>query len=169
MFEIWVRPVPEARAVFALRAAVRELDKLIANGLSQEEFETQQNFLSKYVAQFATSTSERLGYAVDDRFYGIEDGHLKRFRETISSLTRDEVNAAVRKYLQSKNMVIAMVTADAVAMQDTLVGGKKTPIDYGDLTKPKDVTDEDKEIAAYPLNIKASDVTIVPVDEMFAK
>ncbi|MCZ6746480.1 MAG: pitrilysin family protein [Acidobacteria bacterium] len=169
MFEIWIRPVPEPRAVFALRAAVRALDKLIANGLTQEEFEMQQKFLSKYVAQFATSTSQRLGYAVDDRFYGIEDGHLKRFRKAMASLTRDEVNAAIRKYLQSENMVIAMVTADAVAMKDTLVSGKKTPLDYGDLTKPAAVMEEDEEIAGYPLNIKASDVKIVPVDEMFAK
>lgn len=55
------------------------------------------------------------------------------------------------------------------AMKETLVSGKKTLINYGDLTKPEDVMKEDKEIFAYPLNIQASHVTIVPVDEMFAK
>jgi len=169
IFEIWIRPVPEERAVFALRAGLRELDKLIATGLSQEEFDMQKKFLSKYVAQFATTTSQRLGYAVDDRFYGIEDGHLNRFRETIADLTRDEVNAAIRKYLQSEDMVIAMVTENAEAMKKTLVDGKPTPIDYGELAKPKDVMKEDKEIERYDLNIKASNVRIVPVDEMFAK
>jgi zinc protease len=169
IFEIWIRPVPEERAVFALRAGLRELDKLIATGLTQEEFDMQKKFLSKYVAQFATTTSQRLGYAVDDRFYGIEDGHLNRFRETITDLTRDEVNAAIRKYLQSEDMVIAMVTADAEAMKKTLVDGKPTPIDYGELAKPKDVMKEDKEIERYDLNIKASNVRIVPVDEMFAR
>ncbi len=169
LFEVWIRPVPEERAVFALRAAIRELDRLVDQGLTREQFETQQKFLSKYVAQFATTTSQRLGYAVDDVFYGIEEGHLKRFRETIADLTLEEVNKAIRKHLQSGNMVIAMVTSDAQAMKDVLVQGKATPIDYGELAKPEDVLAEDREIQAYPLDIKASAVRIIPVDEMFAR
>jgi zinc protease len=167
IFEVWIRPVPESQAVFALRAALRELDGLARDGLTQEQFEAQKEFLKKYVYQFATTTAERLGYAVDDRFYGIDDGHLERFRETIDSLTREEVNAAVRKYLQSENLVIAMVTADAQAMKEALVSDAPSPMDYGDLEKPEAVLAEDGEIERYPLQVSADHVTIIPVDEMF--
>ncbi len=32
LFEVWIRPVPHERAVFALRAALREVDALVATG-----------------------------------------------------------------------------------------------------------------------------------------
>jgi zinc protease len=168
LFEVWIRPVPRERAVFALRAAVREVDSLVRDGLTVEQVERHKEFLGKYVLQFATTTGERLGYAVDDRFYGIEGaGHLARFRETVATLTADEVNAAIRKYLQTEDLIIAMVTEDAAGLKETLVSGAATPIDYGELAKPQEVLDEDVEIAAYPLDIHAENVKVVPVDEMF--
>ncbi len=60
-----------------------------------------------------------------------------------------------------------MVTEDAAGIADSLLSGQPTPIDYGELAKPQEVLDEDVEIAAYPLGIRAEDVKIVPVDEMF--
>ncbi|MDH3525412.1 MAG: insulinase family protein [Acidobacteriota bacterium] len=168
LFEVWIRPVPRDRAIFALRAALREVDALVRDGLTAEQVERHKEFLGKYVLQFATTTGERLGYAVDDRYYGIGgEGHLARFRETVAGITADEVNAAIRKYLQTENLVIAMVTEDAAGLKETLVSGVTTPIDYGELAKPQAVLDEDVEIAAYPLGIRAEDVKIVPVDEMF--
>ncbi len=166
LFEVWIRPVPHDRAVFALRAGLREVDKLIKNGLTQEQFETQKKFLQKYVYQFATDTTSRLGYAIDDRFYGIE-GHLARFRKTMGSLTLEEVNAAIRKHMTTDNMVIAMVTADANKMKIALSSDTVSPIDYGDLKKPDHVMTEDKEIQTYPIKVEERNVTIVPVDQMF--
>ena len=169
IFEVWIRPVPEGRAVFALRAALRELERLVAKGLTQEQFDAQRAFLKKYSYQFATTTSDRLGYAIDDRFYGIDDAHLARFRTMMGEITLDEVNAAIRKHLQVENLVIAMVTADADGMKQALVSNAVSPIDYGEIPKPEEILKEDKEIEQYPLKIRAEDVTIVPVDEMFAR
>ncbi|TDI14234.1 MAG: insulinase family protein, partial [Acidobacteria bacterium] len=59
LFEVWIRPVPDQQAVFALRAALREVQALAENGLTKEQFETQRAFLKKYVYQFATTTSQR--------------------------------------------------------------------------------------------------------------
>ena len=42
-------------------------------------------------------------------------------------------------------------------------------MDYGDLTKPKEILKEDKQIEKYPLNMIAENVVIVPVDEMFER
>jgi zinc protease len=169
IFEVWIRPVPKERALFALRAALREVEKLAASGMSREEFESQRSFLKKYVAQFATTTSERLGYAVDDRFYGIEQGHLKQFRRMMDEITLEEVNAAVRKHLRATDLVIAMVTADAQGLKKALLADAPSPIDYGGIEKPAEILKEDKEIERYPLKVKEADITVVPVEEMFTR
>ncbi|MFQ5671276.1 MAG: M16 family metallopeptidase [Acidobacteriota bacterium] len=169
IFEIWIRPVPDRRAVFALRAALRELDHLARTGLTQEQFETQREFLKKYVSQFATTTSARLGYSMDDRFYGIEEGHLARFRTMMDSLTLDQVNAAIHQFLQADNLEIAMVTSDAAALKKALLSGAPSPIDYEGITKPRSVLEEDKEIETFPLKIRPENVRIVPVEQMFAR
>jgi zinc protease len=168
IFEVWIRPVPHDRALFALRAALREIELLVKNGLTEEQFAEARKFMSKYALHYAENTMDRLGYAVDDRFYGVEDGHLKRLRATMAELTREEVNAAIKKHIQIDNLVIAMVTEDAAAMRASLVADAPSPIDYGDVQKAAEVLAEDREIERYPLKIRQEDVSITPVAEMFA-
>ena len=166
LFEIWIRPVPEARALFALRAALREVEKLATQGLTREQFDAHRSFLKKYCLQFATDTEARLGYSLDDRFYGLE-GHLARFRLVMDDLTLDEVNAAIRKHIQVNDLVIAMVTADADGLKRAMVSDEASPIDYGQIQKPAEVLAEDKLIERYPLKVQAENVTIIPVDDVF--
>jgi zinc protease len=168
LFEVWLRPVPEEAALFALRAAVREVDGLVRDGLAEEAFESTRTFLLKYSLHFAETTSARLGYAIDDRFYGIQSpGHLARFREEIASLTCAEVTAAVRRNLSTENVTIAIVTANAAAIAEALAADAPSPIVYA-TPKPAAVLDEDESIAVYPLHIDRADVRIVPVEGMFA-
>lgn len=169
MFEVWVRTLPNAQALFALRAALREVETLVRDGLTQEQFELTRDFLQKYALHFAETTSARLGYAVDDRFYGIDaPGHLARFRAAMASLTRDEVNAALRRHLDPANLQIAIVTGDAEEMAKAIAADAPSPITYP-AEKPPEVLAEDKIIAAWPLRVPAANVTIVPVEEIFAK
>jgi zinc protease len=166
LFEVWIRPVPREQAAFALRAALREVEALAKNGMSLEEFERRKSFLKKYSLHFAETTAARLGYAVDDRYYGT-DAHLATFGRMMDEITLDEVNAAVAKYLQVDDMVIALVTEDAEGLAKQLISDEASPIDYGETEKPTEVLVEDKEIERYPLNILPENVTIVPVEEMF--
>jgi len=168
LFEVWVRPVPEKNTLFALRAALREVEKLSKDGLTPAEFEFTRAFLKKYSYHFAETTEDRLGYAVDDRYYGV-NGHLALFRKTMDELTLDEVNAAIRRNIQADDLQIVLVTANASAMQRAIVDDKPSPIDYAGIEKPKEILDEDKEIERYPLRIPAANISIVPVDEMFAR
>ncbi|MFQ5600286.1 MAG: M16 family metallopeptidase, partial [Candidatus Krumholzibacteriia bacterium] len=165
-FEIWIRTLPNENALFALRAALRELQMLVDDGMTPEEFELRRAFLDKYILHFAETTTQRLGYAVDDRFYGIEGRHLEDFRKTLKELTLDEVNAAIRKHLQYGHMKIAIVTGAAEQLKEQLASDEPTPITYGS-PKPDEVLEEDKVIASLPLKIAAADIQIVPVDEMF--
>jgi len=167
MFEVWIRPVPEERAVFSLRAALREVEDLVQGGMTREEFEGTRTFLQKYCLHFAEDTQARLGYAIDDRFYGLDRSHLATFRSMMGELTLEEVNAAIKKHLKPENMVLAFVTAHGQELQQALVSGEPSPIDYGGDVKPDAILAEDKEIERYPLGIQAANVRIVPVTEVF--
>jgi zinc protease len=105
--------VPHEARHFALRAALREFKKLVDEGMRQADFELTRDFLRNYVLHFAPTTMERLGYALDDRFYGIQGSHLEDFRRLMPELTLDEVNAAIKKHWQYENLQIAIVTKDA--------------------------------------------------------
>ncbi len=167
MFEVWIRPVPEERAVFSLRAALREVEKLVASGLTEEQFEFTRAFLEGYIWHFADTTEARLGYAVDDRFFGLPESHLARFRRMLDEITLEDVNAAIRKHLQIQDLVIAMVTQDAAKVKEFLTSGAPSPIDYGGIEKSAEILAEDEEIERHPLGIRAENVRIVPVEEMF--
>jgi zinc protease len=168
-FEVWIRTLPSSQAHFALRAALRELTRLHERGMSRDDFELTREFLSKYLLHFADTTALRLGYALDDRFYGIEGpGHLARFQERLAAMTVEEVNAAVRKHLAPANVKIAIVTGDAERLAAALAADAPSPITYA-TPKAEDVLAEDAEIAVFPLGIRAADIRIVPVDQLFER
>jgi zinc protease len=167
LFEVWIRPVPREQALFALRAGLREVDHLAKNGLTKEQFEFTKHFLQRYTLHFAEDTSAKLGYAIDDRFFAV-DGHLAKFKKTLNELTLDDVNKAVKKYIQADNLTIAMVTSDAAGMKKALAADEPSPMEYGNKKKSDAILEEDKEIERWPLKLPEANITIVPVKEMFA-
>jgi zinc protease len=167
IFEVWIRPVVPDNAHMALRIAVNELDSLIENGLSQEDFERTRDYLMKNVFVMTATQNQQLGYALDSRWYGIGE-FTSHMRDRLAKLTRDDVNRAIRKHLSSKNLSAVIITKDAKGLRDKLVGDGFSPISY-DAEKPADLLAEDKAIGARKLGIAAAKVKITPVDEVFAK
>ena len=51
--------MPHDKGVFALREAVRELDTLVKNGLTEEEFEATRNFLLHYSKLWVQNQARR--------------------------------------------------------------------------------------------------------------
>lgn len=166
IFQVWIRPVPNEARVFAFRAAMRELQDLVENGMTQEEFELTRKFLKGYILHYAPTTTAKLGYALDDRFYGNEEEHWSTFARMLDELTLEDVNAALKKYLTFENVKVAFVTPDAEGLQRTLVTNEASPITYSS-EKPAEVYEEDKEISTYPLSVRPENVTIVTAEEMF--
>lgn len=166
IFEVWIRTLPNDKAIFALRAALREVRMLVDEGMTQEEFELTRSFLRKYIRHFAPTTQGQLGYAIDDRFYGLDQPHLDEFVRRMDALTLEEVNGAIKKHLQYKNLRIAIVTGEAAKMAEALSSDAPSPITYP-TEKPKEVLEEDKEIIVEPLNVPAGNIRVVPVDQIF--
>ncbi|HEY6045144.1 MAG TPA: pitrilysin family protein [Pyrinomonadaceae bacterium] len=165
IFQIWIRPVEPQNGHFVLRAALYEYDKLVRDGMSQEAFESTREFLSKYVNVLTATQDAQLGYALDSRYYGLKD-FPTYMREQLAKLTLADVNRAIRQYLKSDAMRIAIVTKDAAGLREAILSNKVSPITYN-APKPKEIMDEDKTIGAYRIAVKPADVTIVEVDKVF--
>jgi zinc protease len=167
IFEIWIRPVVPDNAQMALRIAVAELDKLVANGLTQEEFEKTRDYLRKNVFVMTATQDEQLGYALDSKWYGIGE-FTSTMREQLARLTRDDVNAAIRKALSPKNLSVVIVTKDARGLKEKLLSDAFSPIKY-DGDKPAELLEEDKVIGARKLGVSPDHLKITPVEEVFAR
>ncbi len=170
IFEVWIRPVPHEARLFALRAALRELKKVVDSGLTKEQFELTKKFLLNYSLFYAQTTMERLGYQVDSRFYGIKDNgnYIQYLREKIQNLTLEQVNNAIRKHIQYNNIKFAIVTNNVEKMKEDLINNAPSPISYP-TPKPQEVLEEDKEISHFPLQVKPEKIKIVDIEEMFVK
>ncbi|RMD95532.1 MAG: insulinase family protein [Calditrichaeota bacterium] len=167
IFQVWIRPVEPKNAHFSLRIAKYELDKLLKNGLSQEDFEATRNYLKKFVNVLVKTQMRQLGYAMDSRYYGIPP-FTQYIKQSLDKLTLDDVNRVLHKYLQSENMDIVFVVKDAEDLKQRLVTNAPSPIQYN-APKPQAILDEDKIISTYPLDIKPEKVKIIPVEEVFLR
>jgi zinc protease len=158
--------VPHDKAIFALRGALWEVERLLERGISGEDFEATRSFLSNYSKLWVQTLPRRLGYEMDGAFYR-KKSLVEELAQRLPAMTAEQVNAAARRHLRSGGFRVAIVTRDAEAMRDTLLGGKPTPITYDTKGTPEDVLTEDKQIAAFPLrDVK---VKIVPVEQMFER
>ena len=164
-FSIWIRPVPHDNAHFALRQALRELERLVTDGLPAADFESTREFLLNYSKLYVQTASRRLGYLMDSRFYAT--GYfIDEIQQRLPQLTVDDVNAAVRRHLQFDDLAIAIVTSGAESLRDRLLANDPSPATYN-----MDVTDEimteDEAIMHYELAINSDRVQLIPVEEMF--
>jgi zinc protease len=165
IFQVWIRPVEPQNAVFALRAAKYELDRLVRDGLTAEEFEATRRFLAKNASLLTQTQDARLGYALDSQFYGIPE-FVPFMRDALARLTLKDVNDAIRRHLGSPSMRVVMVTKDGDALRARLLSGEPSPIAYNS-PKPKELVDEDKAIERYPIPLAPDDVAVMPADAAF--
>jgi len=184
-FAVWIRPVQIAKqlkaqyeelsgikighAHFALRMALREIDKMIKDGISEEDFEATRAFLKSYIRLYIKSPSNQLGYLMDSKMYGREN-YIEELDILLADLTLDDVNDAINKYFQIDNMKITIVTdrSEAKALAKSLKNNLTSSMSYSNLVKaglPAEVISEDSETENFKLNVKK--VTIVDSKDTF--
>ena len=163
IFQIWIRPVEVPTAAFALKLAMFELDNLVKNGLSEEDFQRTRSFVSKQVNLLTKTKSAELGYRMDSAFYGMGEYNAS-IKMALAGLTREQVNAAIRKHVRADGVQIVAVAKDAEGLKASLLSKDVSPMTYN---SPKDaaVMAEDKVVERWDLKIR--DVVIVPVERVF--
>jgi zinc protease len=167
LFEIWIRPVDPRNAVMALRLALHEVRRLVQEGLTEEEFQATREYVVKNVAVMTARQDQQVGAALDSRWYGTPD--LGAYvREGLAKLTREEVNAAVRRHLSADDLSAVFVTRDAKGLAEALLSGAPTTVVY-DAAKPAELLEEDRRIGATPLGIRTEALRITKAEEVFLR
>ncbi|HEX8549656.1 MAG TPA: insulinase family protein [Cytophagaceae bacterium] len=184
-FSLWLRPVqtaeqlkqqyPELKDIkvghahFAMRLAIREIDMLIKNGLTQKDFEATRDFLRSYVKLYIQTPEKELGFLMDSKFYGRKN-YISELDVLLGKLDLASVNSAVKKYLQVNNLCVTVVTDDSEAapLSQSLLSNATSPMSYSNTVKqglPAEVLKEDEEVAKYKLNIAT--VKIIKNEDTF--
>ena len=162
-FSVWVRPVIPENALFALRAAVAEVERLRATGLTQSEFEITRDFLIRYSKLWARSLSDRLGFHMDSRFYAMPY-FIDRIEAELQGLTVAAVNRAAREYLRADDFQAVIISDNALALRERLMKDQPSEVRY-----ENPVTDEvraaDRAIRA--IKLAPADVRILPIESTF--
>ena len=170
----WIRPVQTAKGLkaqypelndikighahFAIRMAIREMDKLIKDGMTQADFELTRTFLRSYIKLYTQTPEKQLGFLMDSKFYGRKD-YIKEMDALLAKLTLADVNAAIKKYWQTENMFITIVTdmSEVEELGKSLENNTPSPMSYSNSLKEvlsKEILAEDEIVAKYPLNVK---------------
>jgi zinc protease len=165
IFQVWLRPLELPTAHFGIRLAMFEMNRLLKVGLSQEEFDRTKLFLSTYVNLLTKTKQAELGYAIDSQYYGITDFN-NYVKQGLAKLTRAEVNAAVKRHLQTANMKMAIITPDAEEFRKRLLASEPSPMTYNS-PKPQEILDEDKIVEKWNMNLKPLNVKVTPVGKVF--
>jgi zinc protease len=165
IFEMWIRPVEPPTAHFALRLALFEFDRLMKDGLTEEEFQRTKTFLSKYVDLLMKTKDAEMGYAIDSLYYDIPP-FSRYVKETLKQVTRDWVNRAIRKHLGGAKMHIVAIAKDAEGFKGAVLDGKPSPMTYN-AEKPEDLLAEDKIVEDWKIEVKPESVRVIPAEEVF--
>ncbi|MFA4924509.1 MAG: pitrilysin family protein [Ignavibacteriaceae bacterium] len=172
-FSFWIRPVQIAKqlknqykeledikighAHYAIRLAVREIDKLVKNGLTKKDFEATRTFLRSYIKLYVQTPNSRLGHLMDSKFYGKKD-YVNEMDKQLAKLTLADVNRAIKKYWQTENMCVTIITdkSEAEPLAKSIKENLPSPMSYSNIVKaglPKEVLVEDDAVANFKLNV----------------
>jgi zinc protease len=185
-FSIWIRPVQHNYAHHILKALTWELEEFARTGLTEEQCEQAKNKARVLYLSLGETGERLLGYRLDDDFYGLGRGYLEGYLENVDRVSCAEVNAAIKKYLQARNLRYVILTstenapklADAIAADGPAWG--KGPAEYQMDVKEEggqkvyavpesklDILRRDAAWAYYPLAIPRERIRIVPAEKMF--
>ena len=167
-FLMWIRPVPTEDRHFATRIALWNLAGLLDTGLTQKAFEATRKFLGGYLYLQAQTDMRRLGYALDDRFYGLRTAYAKGLRLMWAEMDAAKVNEAVRKHIRPADVTVVVITADAKGFVDAVLAEAPSPKKYAS-PKPEAVLKEDAVISTFPLGFTKDQVTILQASALFAR
>ena len=166
IFQVWLRPLRDNNdAHFAARVAMFELEKLLADGISESDFETTRAYLSKYVSLLMDGQSQQLGFALDGQYY--KTGNFADYvRDGLRKLTLADVNRVLRESLQTDDMQFVFVTNDAADLRERLTSDRPSPMTYG-AEKEVALLEEDAVIATLPLEFSDDGVRVVNAEQVF--
>ncbi len=185
-FSIWIRPIGHEYAHHLLKALTWELENLVRTGLTAEQVDAAKNKARVLYLSLAEDVDRLVGYKLDDEFYALVPGYLDQYLARIEAVTPEEVNTAIRKYLQVEDIQYVIITDESLAekLADDIANNQnargKTPKDYQVDSEAREgvkywlltearlrTLQQDAVWEAYRLGIPRSNIRILKAQEMF--
>ena len=166
-FSLWIRPTEPQNALFATRAAMYFFTRLAKQGIPKDAFEVTRSFLRGYTLLWAQTDVRRLGYALDDRLNGTPD-FLTAYRAALTSMTPEQVQAAVQKYLRPERMNFVYVAKDGATLARQLAQNAAAPVRYA-TPKPAPVVAEDVVIDHFKLPVDPTAIEVLDVSSFMER
>lgn len=111
----------------AVREAVFEVEKFVAEGPSQEEIESSRDYIAGVFPLRFETTDHIASHVVNTLVYGLPDDYYQSHRERVRMVTQDDVHQAVARCIRPDEMTIVVV-GDAESVKDPLLD-----LGWGDL------------------------------------
>ncbi|MBI5548135.1 MAG: insulinase family protein [Deltaproteobacteria bacterium] len=167
-FSVWLRPVATENELFAIRAALHQIDRYRAEGMTQQELDSTRGFLEGYTLLWQQTPMRRLGYAMDDVLNGTP-GFLEGFRKSLGAMTVEQVNAAIRRWIDPGALRMAVVTQDAEALKKAMEANTGSTIKYVAEKPDPEVLAEDQKFVGRPIGLKDRQLEVRPAEELFER
>ena len=151
-FSLWIRPTSVDNGPFAIKLALAELERLVAEGLTAEELDAVKDNVQNGMPTMAAEPAMRLAYALDAVATGTPD-LITWLPESIAALDVETVNAALAEHLDPENLRIVAVSGDPEGLTTALTGDAPTPITYADVVPGESQAARDAEIAGRDIGI----------------
>ncbi|MEQ1500582.1 MAG: pitrilysin family protein [Myxococcota bacterium] len=165
-FAVWVRPTSLDNGPFALKLAVDEVERWVADGLTADEFDDVRSYLRSGLPVLAADPGRRLVYALDAVATGTPDP-FDTLPAALDALTVEQVNAAIRAHVDPKNLAVVAVSGEAAALVTALTEQTATPIVYADGAADPSRAERDARVAGATLGIEADRVTVIDAEGVF--
>lgn len=173
-------------AYHLMKALTWELENFIRAGLTEEQCAGAKNKARVLYLNLAETGSRLLADRIDSAYYGTQPGYLESYLERVNNVTCAQMNGAIRKHLQGKNLKYVVVTSKDVApkLAEQIAGNApawgKTPADYHIDVKEENgqrilqvpeskrpLLQRDSAWAFHWLDIPRERIRIVPAEKMF--
>jgi zinc protease len=164
---LWLRPVEPKNAVFATRGVLYLIGEVTGLPIPEDRFETARGFLIGYTRTWEQTDQRRLGWAIDDLFYGTP-GFLEGYRKALAAMTPTQMQEALKRHLDPTRLNYVYVTKDAADLRAKLVSKVPSPIEYAS-PKPEDVLALDKTIATFPLPMHPLLIEVIDANSFMEK
>jgi zinc protease len=167
-FSMWIRPVQHQTRLFALRMTGFELARFVERGIPDDAaFTRVRGFVAGYWKSKSQEPMRRLGYAMDAAIAG-QGTDPARLIARIEGLSRDDVNAAIRRHLRADRLSWVVVTEDAAPLVEALRAKTPATMAYTGAVPPF-VLEEDKAIGDLDLGFAEGDVLVLPPGALFER
>jgi zinc protease len=101
---------PAARdAAACIELKLRMLEELLDKGVTDRELSFAKSYISRSNAFEVDTATKRLGQRLDQLVVGLPKDYHSGFVDRVQSVSRDEVNAALRKRLSTRDLLVTIV------------------------------------------------------------